>query len=100
MLHRNSVRMTKPQMEKVIKDYMLESYHVLAYDNGGYELLYGDDDPLKLLCEAEKHIAALEPQVKRLREAELEIETMKVQIRYLMTELYGIDYTTAEELVK
>lgn len=83
MLHRNSVRMTKPEMEKIVRDYALESYHVNAYRDGSYELLWGDSDPMNLL-----------------QQAQLEIETMKVQIRYLMTKAYGIDYTKAEELVK
>lgn len=83
MLHRDCVRMTKLEMDKIIRDYALESYHVKGYPDGSYELRFGDDDPLDLL-----------------QKAELEIETMKVQIRYLMTKVHKIDYTQAEELIK
>jgi hypothetical protein len=74
--------MTKAEMEKIVKDYAIESYHVTALPDGGFELRYGPNDPAELL-----------------RQAEMEIETMKVQIRWLMTMCYNIDYTRAEELI-
>lgn len=83
MLYRDCVRLTELEMQRIIKDYALDSYHIKVFEDGSYELRFGENDPLELL-----------------KKAELEIETMKVQIRYLLTKVHKIDYTKAEELVK
>lgn len=83
MLHRDGICITVPEMQKIVKDYAVESYHVTMMENGGCILRFGDDDPMVLL-----------------HQKELEIETLKAQVRFLMTMAYGIDYSRAEELVK
>lgn len=83
MLYRDGIRVNRLEMEKIIRDFALRSFHVKCYPDGSYELRFGEGDPLDLL-----------------QKAELEIETMKVQIRYLMTKVHKIDYTQAEELIQ